>query len=182
MLMNTEPPSILAHHAARPCQAVLQIQASPQPLPLAHINLDFFFSLLPFSLLHALKRFTMSYSLPFCFSIFMLYCFCSPAPFHKGIFSRNNCACITKNTQTHMQGWCRRLTQHEQDKQLNILAQLTNEARLYGPVITFSCSSGAKNPHAIFCRVPNSAFLETKRKRKNFKNVYTCLQGLIRHL
>ena len=37
--------------------------------------------LLPFPLLHALKKFTVCHSLPFCFRIFMLCCFCSPIPF-----------------------------------------------------------------------------------------------------
>lgn len=45
------------------------------------------FSLLPVSHLHALKKFTLCYSTAFYFSIFMLCCLCFPAPFpQRNIF------------------------------------------------------------------------------------------------
>lgn len=136
-------------------------------------------SLLPFPLLYVLKIFTVCSSLSFASAFSCSAAFVPLFPLRKGIFSWNNCACITENTQNPHADTV--LEAHATWSGLNILAQQTNEAQQYGPVITFSCSSGLRNPHVIFCRVLYSTFLEKKRKRKQFKNVYTGLWGHIRH-
>lgn len=146
--------------------------------PLAHIRLDSP-PLLLFSLLYVLKIFTGCSSLPFASAFSCSAAFVPLFPLRKGIFSWNNCACITENTQNPHADTV--LEAQATWSGLNILAQQTNEAQLYGPVITFSCSSGLRNPHVIFCRVLYSAFLETKRKRKQLKNAKTGLWGHIRH-
>lgn len=102
-LMNTQPPPTPAQQAARLHQATLQTQPSLQPFFHWHTQaliFDFFFPrLLPFSLLRAPKIFTVCSSLPFASAFSCSAAFVPLFPLHKGIFSRNNCACVTENTQ-----------------------------------------------------------------------------------
>lgn len=68
---------------------------------------------------------------------------------------------------------CRdRLMQHDQVKQFNILAQLTNEARLYGQVITFSCSSGVKKSTRYFLQSNKFSISGNKEKKKQIKQPF----------
>lgn len=62
--------------------------------------------------------------------------------------------------------------QHDQVKQFNILAQLTNEARLYGQVITFSCSSGVKKSTRYFLQSNKFSISGNKEKKKQIKQPF----------